>query len=198
MKGSEKQRPRGDVEFVAGAASVDRIPPAVGPEIAVAGRSNVGKSSLLNRLTGRRALARVGNTPGRTQQINFFAVGNRFTLVDLPGYGFARVPLPVKAKWRSLVEHYLTTRERLRGVVVLVDVRRGLVGDDADLLGFLAAHTIPAQLVATKIDRIKRSERSSLLRAIGGGEAIPFSSTTGEGTADLWAAIDAMLVAGED
>jgi GTP-binding protein len=181
-----------EARFVAGAATIERIPPATLPEIAVAGRSNVGKSSLLNRLVRRHGLARVGKTPGRTQQINFFAIGDRLTLVDLPGYGFARVPLAVKEAWRRLVEHYLTRRAELRGVVVLVDARRGIGDEDARLLEFLAAHGVAAQLVATKIDRLKRSERAALLRSLE-PDTLLFSATSGEGVDELWEAIEKML-----
>jgi len=177
--------------FTAGAATIERIPPATLPEVAVAGRSNVGKSSLLNRLVGHKGVARVGKTPGRTQQINFFAVGALLTLVDLPGYGFARVPLAVKGEWRLLVEHYLTRRQGLCGVVVLIDARRGVAAEDARLLDFLAAHEIASQLVATKIDLLKRSERAILLRTLG-HDAIAFSAKTGEGVEGLWQAIELM------
>jgi GTP-binding protein len=183
-------------EFVAGAARLDRLPPASLPEIAFAGRSNVGKSALLNRLLNRRGLARVSKTPGRTQQINFFAVDQRLLLVDLPGYGFARVPLAVKAQWRGLIEGYLTGRPTLRAVVVLVDVRRGIEEHDARLLDFLAAHSIPALLVATKSDKLSRDARRRRLAEIAqqrpGVVPMAFSSTSGEGAAELWSALNAL------
>ena len=182
-------------EFVAGAAGLDRLPAPTLPEIAVAGRSNVGKSSLLNRLLGRRALARVSKTPGRTQQINFFAVDDRLQLADLPGYGFARVPLAVKEQWRKLVEGYLTRRQTLRGVVVLVDVRRGIEPDDAQLLAFLASHALPALVIATKIDKLGRGARTQRLAQLRreSGHVIAFSAVTGEGSAELWSALDKMI-----
>jgi len=184
------------VEFVAGAARLDRLPPPSLPEIAFAGRSNVGKSALLNRLVHRHNLARVSKTPGRTQQINFFAVDERLLLVDLPGYGFARVPLAVKAQWRGLVEGYLTGRRTLRGVVVLVDVRRGIQDDDAQLLDFLAAHGIASLLVATKVDKLSRDAGRRRLAEIAarhhGPPPMAFSSLSGEGTAELWQAVAAM------
>jgi GTP-binding protein len=189
-------RPR-RAEFVAGAADINRLPSPGLPEIAVAGRSNVGKSSLLNRLVGRHALARVSKTPGRTQQINLFAIDEVFLLVDLPGYGFARVPLSVKERWRTLVEGYLTRRRTLRGVVVLVDVRRGLEADDAQLLDFLSAHAIRSLVVVTKIDKLARGPGQRRLAEIRaqphGTGAIAFSAVTGDGTAELWSALRALL-----
>ncbi len=187
---------RGEIRFVAGAVSASRLPPTTLPEVAFAGRSNVGKSSLLNRLVGRRGLARVSKTPGRTQQINFFSVGGQLMLVDLPGYGFARVPLAVRDAWRRLVEHYLRSREQLRGVVVIVDARRGLQAEDAMLLDLLAVHHIAARLVATKVDKIRRSQRARQLSALAGertaGPAIAFSATSGEGIGEVWEAVTAM------
>jgi GTP-binding protein len=183
-------------EFVAGATRLDRLPPPALPEVAFAGRSNVGKSALLNRLLGRRGLARVSKTPGRTQQINFFAVDERLLLVDLPGYGFARVPVAVKNQWCVLVEGYLTARRTLRGVVVLVDIRRGIEADDARLLDFLAAHAIPARLVATKTDKLARGPRLRRLAEIAaqraGDPPIAFSAVSGDGVTQLWSAIDAL------
>jgi GTP-binding protein len=179
--------------FVAGAATLDRLPPPRQPEVAFAGRSNVGKSSLLNRLVGRRALARVSKTPGRTQQINFFAVGDRLLLVDLPGYGFARVPLSVKAQWQQLVEGYLRGPRPLRGVLVLVDVRRGLQPDDQQLLEFLAAIGARAAVIATKVDKLGRGARAAALARIGtpgGRPPIAFSALTGEGTDAVWDVIE--------
>jgi GTP-binding protein len=181
--------------FVAGAARLERLPPPQQPEVAFAGRSNVGKSSLLNRLVGRRALARVSKTPGRTQQINFFAIGDRLLMVDLPGYGFARVPLAVKAEWRQLVEGYLLGRRPLRGVLVLVDVRRGLQEEDEQLLDFLAAHGLRACVVATKIDKLGRGARTTALAGLkatasAGRAPIPFSAVSGEGVDALWDVIE--------
>jgi GTP-binding protein len=184
-------------EFCAGAAQVARLPPPTLPEIALAGRSNVGKSALLNRLVGRRALARVGRTPGRTQQINFFSIDERLMLVDLPGYGFARVPLALKEQWRVLVEAYLTTRRTLRAVMVLIDVRRGIEADDARLLDFLAARGLATALVATKVDKLARGARLRQLAEIVAQcpdrPLIGFSAVSGEGVEELWSAIDRLL-----
>lgn len=183
--------------FVAGVAHPARLPHLPYPEVAFAGRSNVGKSSLLNRLVGQRRLARVSKTPGRTQQINFFLIDERVTFVDLPGYGFARVPLAVKAQWRQLIEAYLTRRPRVRAVVVLVDLRRGLEGDDTTLLDYLRAHDIPPIVVATKADKLARGERTRRIRALakelGSTPLVACSATTGDGVAEVWRAIDAAV-----
>ena len=184
-----------EAKFVAASTRAGHFPPGNLPEVAFAGRSNVGKSSLLNRLVGRHALARVSKTPGRTQQINFFDIDDRLVLVDLPGYGYARVPKPVQEDWRRLVESYLTTRRQLRAVVVIVDVRRGVEDDDRLLIDFLAAHDVAAILVATKVDKVGRGERRHLMdeleKQIPELGAIPFSSANGEGVAALWGALAA-------
>ena len=178
-------------EFVGAATEPGRFPPPRLPEIAFAGRSNVGKSSAINRLLGRRGLARTSSTPGRTQQLNFFAVDDRLTFVDLPGYGYARVSKAARAAWRPLVESYLSTRDTLAGVVVLIDVRRGLEPEEVDLLEFVAALDIPALVVATKIDKLARGERVRAERALAAGRvpAVAFSAVTGEGVDDVWRAI---------
>jgi GTP-binding protein len=181
--------------FLAGAAEPKRLPRLRYPEIAFAGRSNVGKSSLLNRLVGQRGLARVSKTPGRTQQINFFLIDDRLTFVDLPGYGFARVPLAVQQRWKSLVESYLAGRQAPRAVVVLVDLRRGIAPDDSQLLTYLEAQHIPAIVVGTKADKLGRGERLQALRALAAAapartRCIACSTSTGEGIDDLWAAIE--------
>jgi len=145
----------GPCEFLAGAADADAIPSSRLPEIAVVGRSNVGKSSLLNALTGRGNLARVSNTPGRTRQINFFALGNRLMLADLPGYGFARVSRSETDRWRALISAYLMGRVNLRRVLLLIDARRGLMSPDREAMDFLDRAATPYQLVLTKTDALK-------------------------------------------
>jgi GTP-binding protein len=179
-------------EFVAGAAAAARIPRLSHPEIAFAGRSNVGKSSLLNRLVGQHKLARVSKTPGRTQQINFFLIDERLTFVDLPGYGFARVPLPVREQWKQLVESYLSTRRNLRAVVVIVDLRRGVQEEDAQLLNYLHVQGIPAILVATKADKLAYGARQRRVREVTEGLDQPIaalvvcSAESGDGIDELW------------
>jgi GTP-binding protein len=129
------------------------------PEVAIAGRSNVGKSSLINALTRRKKLAKTSGTPGKTQLINFFRIDDSFILVDLPGYGFAKVPIPVKKKWERMVDQYLREREPLRGVIVLIDSRRGVMEMDLALLEWLAEADLPACLVLTKTDKLKQADR---------------------------------------
>lgn len=178
-------------EFVGAATEPGRFPPVRHPEVAFAGRSNVGKSSAINRILGRRGLARTSSTPGRTQQLNFFAINDRLVFVDLPGYGYARVSQSARAAWRPLVESYLTGREPLAGIVLLVDVRRGLESEEHALLEFVAAHDIPALVLATKIDKLGRGERTRAERALAVGRVpvVPFSAVTGEGVDEVWRAI---------
>jgi len=183
--------------FVTGAASPRSLPPEHLPEIAFAGRSNVGKSSLLNRLLGRRAMARVSNSPGRTQQINFFCIDERFLFVDLPGYGFARVPLSVREQWGHLIAHYLTGRRMLRGVVLLVDARRDLKQQEAQLIEFLDYHDVPVLVAVTKVDKLKRGERGARLRGIreqvGERSLVACSAVSGEGVDALWGMLKDLL-----
>lgn len=184
------------LEFLGGMASPGgwRPEPRL-PEIAFAGRSNVGKSSLINKLVHRKKLARVSNTPGRTREINFFEVNGSFILADLPGYGYARVSKERKAGWRPLIEGYLRGSPALRGVVQLLDARHEPTDDDLHMLEFLADTALPTLVVATKIDKLPRAERheriSELARQAGVDEAqvIPFSAVTAEGRDELAEAI---------
>jgi GTP-binding protein len=180
----------GTARFVTGAARAEQFPPSAPPEVAFAGRSNVGKSSLLNRLVAQRGLARVSRTPGRTQQINFFAVGQALMLADLPGYGFARVPAAVQRGWQALVESYLSRRRQLRAVVLIVDIRRGIEEEEEMLLDFLGAHHRRVILVLTKADKVSRSARADILRRLRAErpdlDPIVFSALTGEGSAQVW------------
>lgn len=167
------------------------------PEIAFAGRSNVGKSSALNRLLGRKSVARTSSRPGRTQAINLFQLGDAGVLADLPGYGYAKVPQHVQDKWKRTIESYLTTRKELRMVVVLVDARRDPTALDGQLLFALRGANIPALVVATKVDKLKRNERFKKLAAIRREFGLPkdqpvaFSSVTGEGKDEVWDRMDA-------
>ena len=179
--------------FVGAASEPGRFPAPSFPEVAFAGRSNVGKSSAINRIVGRRGLARTSSTPGRTQQLNFFGIDDRLVLVDLPGYGYAKVSQTARAAWRPLVESYLGTRGVLVGVVLIVDVRRGLEEEEHQLLDFLAALAIPALVLATKIDKLNRSAQTKALRALAASElpVVPFSAVTGDGVAAVWKTIAA-------
>ena len=169
------------------------------PEVAFAGRSNVGKSSLINRLLHRKKAARVSNTPGRTREVNFFEVNKEFVIADLPGYGYARISKEAKQAWQPLIEGYLRNSPQLRGVVQLLDVRHAPSPDDHEMLGFLADIGAPTLIAATKVDKLTRSEAPKKLRdlalAIGveDEQIIPFSSVTGMGRDDLAAAVVARV-----
>jgi GTP-binding protein len=191
-------------EFIGASSEPGRFPPASLPEIAFAGRSNVGKSSAINRLLGRKHLARTSSTPGRTQQINFFGIDQRLVFVDLPGYGYARVSHMARAAWRPLVESYLRTRTTLTGVVLLVDARRGLEEEEAQLIEFLTVIGRPVLVVATKIDKLNRREREAALAAFrrsfhaaaGAVDValVPFSAATGEGVDEVWSTLHAFAL----
>jgi GTP-binding protein len=144
-------------EFIKGAVYPDHYPEGDQPEIAFVGRSNVGKSSLINVLVNRKNLVRTSSTPGRTQCINFFEVNKQFMLVDLPGYGFARVPLAVKKQWAPMIEKYLTVRKNLHGVVLILDIRRTPSTEDVRLLDWLRKFSIPPLLVVTKCDKVSNN-----------------------------------------
>lgn len=177
--------------FVGAASEPGRFPAPSLPEVAFAGRSNVGKSSAINRIVGRRGLARTSSTPGRTQQLNFFGIDERLVFVDLPGYGYAKVSQSARAAWRPLVESYLGTRGVLAGVVLIVDVRRGLEEEEHQLLDFLSALGTPALLIATKIDKLNRSGQAKALQALAANALpiVPFSAVTGEGVPAVWKTI---------
>lgn len=190
------------VEFVGGMATPGGWrPPDRLPEIAFGGRSNVGKSSLLNALVQRKALARVSQTPGKTREINFYRVNDRFLLVDLPGYGFARVSRAARAQWRPLIEGYLRASPGLRGVVQLIDARHDPTADDDRMLEFLAALGAPTIVALTKIDKLSRrvrgGRRDALRERLGlpDDQVIAFSAVTGEGRDELAHAIEALLEA---
>jgi GTP-binding protein len=144
----------GPVDFVKGVVAMDGLPPADRPEVCFAGRSNVGKSSLINALTGRKGIARASNTPGRTQEINYFALGEQAYLVDLPGYGFAKAPVAVVAKWQALLKNYLAGRPTLRRAFCLIDARHGVKEVDHEIMKLLDRSAVPFQVVLTKTDKL--------------------------------------------
>jgi GTP-binding protein len=188
------------LEFVGGMASVGGWRPTSElPEIAFAGRSNVGKSSLLNRLVHRKKFARVSNTPGRTREVNFFKVNGAFLLVDLPGYGYARVSKERRAEWRPLIESYLRSTTQLHGVVQLIDSRHDPTPDDLQMLDYLGEIGVPTIIVLTKIDKLapkeRQRQRAHIAGAIGADDdqIITFSATTGEGRNELAEAIESLL-----
>ncbi len=148
----------GSCDFAAGVDTLDRLPEASLTEVAFAGRSNVGKSSLINAVTGRNALARISHTPGRTQQLNFFDVGGRLFLVDMPGYGFAKVSKTMRSSWEELIRNYLRGRPTLRTVFVLVDSRHGLKESDHDIMTMMDEAAVSYRVVLTKVDKTKPGE----------------------------------------
>ncbi len=161
----------GRVEFLKGVVAMGGLPPADRPEVCFAGRSNVGKSSLINALTGRRTLARASNTPGRTQEINYFTLGESRYLVDLPGYGYAEAPVAVVAKWQALLRAYLAGRATLRRAFVLIDARHGVKKVDEDILTLLDRSAVPFQAVLTKIDKISTDTLDETLDQVRGALA---------------------------
>jgi GTP-binding protein len=191
----------GPCEFIAGAASIESLPASSLPEVAFAGRSNVGKSSLVNTLTGRRSLARTSSSPGHTRQINFFDLAGQLSLVDLPGYGFAQVSRSMKETWQDLASAYLRGRPTLKRVCLLIDSRHGVKEADHETMKNLDAAAVSYQLVLTKTDRLKPAD---IPRAIAAAEAaarkhgaahpevLPTSSETGFGIPELRAEVAAL------
>jgi GTP-binding protein len=191
---------RRTARFVKSAMGPDQYPRDGRPEMAFVGRSNVGKSSLLNALLGQKGLAKTSNRPGKTQTLNFFEIDNRFYFVDLPGYGFAKVPLPVKREWGKIMAAYLSGRETLRAVALLVDSRHKPSERDLEMLELLDAAEVPTLIVATKVDKLKKGDRKKNLERIRtflelDEEAliVPFSVETGEGRRQLWEVIDEVV-----
>ena len=183
------------VSFIKSAVHLADYPEAELPEIAVAGRSNVGKSSLINRLVNRRRMAHVSNTPGRTQLLNFFRVNDAFVLCDLPGYGFAKVPRAVKDGWGQMIETYLSRRENLKALLLLVDVRREPGQWELDLVTWSSHHGYAVVPIATKIDKLSASKRKPALARIAKKlglsprQLVGWSSVSGDGLEELWSRI---------
>lgn len=155
----------GEAVFACGAADAATLPSEAFPEIAFIGRSNVGKSSLINALTGKNLLAHVSNTPGRTQQLNFFRMNDRFMLVDMPGYGYAKAAHHAVAAWSDLIAHYIQTRTTLKRLCLLIDSRHGLKENDRSFMEMLKSYAVPFVVVLTKIDKIKKGAVEGLQRA---------------------------------
>jgi len=188
----------GPVDFLKGVVAMDGLPPADRPEVCFAGRSNVGKSTLINAVTGRKALARASNTPGRTQEINYFTCADSHYLVDLPGYGFANAPVAVVRQWQALLKQYLSGRATLRRAFVLVDARHGIKPVDEEIMALLDSAAVTFQCVLTKTDKIKAGARDRVLDQVRAGlvphpaafpELILTSAETGEGLSTLRATI---------
>ena len=192
----------GDTEFLKGVVAMPGLPPADRIEVCFAGRSNVGKSTLINALTGRKALARASNTPGRTQEINFFTAGETHYLVDLPGYGYANAPLDVVKKWQALLKQYLSGRVSLRRAFVLIDARHGIKDVDAEIMGLLDKAAVPFQCVLTKTDKIKAKDEEKVLEQVRAKlqehpaafpELVMTSSEKGKGIGTLRAIIASLV-----
>ena len=186
-------------DFVKSAVEPSHYPPAILPEIAFAGRSNVGKSSLINTLVNRKRLVKTSSTPGRTQLINFFNINNAFSFVDLPGFGYAKVPESIKRTWGPMVETYLLNRKTLKGVVLIMDIRRMPGPHELDFIEWLRYHTIPTILILTKADKLSKSKQMNQHIAvtkflgIRRDDLILFSAKTRMGKDATWAAIEQLL-----
>ena len=179
-------------EFVKSASKPSEYPKGGLPELAFAGKSNVGKSSLINALVNRKNLAKISSTPGRTQLINFFQINGNLSLVDLPGYGYAKVPLHIRQTWKPMVESYLQTREDIRLVILIIDARRGASAEDLNLLDWLDYHRIPSLLVLTKTDKLSQIERAQQKKTLSENPLLArrpflfFSAVSAEGKDELW------------
>jgi len=188
----------GETDFLKGVVAMSGLPEADRIEVCFAGRSNVGKSTLINALTGRKALARASNTPGRTQEVNFFTMADSHYLVDLPGYGYANAPLAVVEKWQALLKRYLSGRQNLRRAFVLVDTRHGIKSVDHEIMSLLDSSAVTFQVVLTKADKLRGTALDDILAQVRGElarhpaafpELILTSSEKGEGIATLRATI---------
>lgn len=191
------------IEFLLSVHRLSQLPPPLLPEIAFAGRSNVGKSSLINTLIGRKKMVKVSGRPGKTQGLNYFRVGDNFFLVDLPGYGFAKVPKVMQNSWQTLISSYLEQRETLRCVVVIMDIRHEPKQQDRQLIQWLRQNEISCLPVYTKIDKVSGSIREKNARLLDAGhtlrsnERVLFSAKTGQGREQLIAALEGFLLTGD-
>ena len=182
-------------EFVKSAVKPSQYPPPEFPEVAFAGRSNVGKSSLINTILNRKRLVKTSSTPGRTQLINFFLINQSFSFVDLPGYGYARVPASVKKKWGPMIETYLSTRETLKGVILIMDIRRSPGQEEILFMDWLDYFQIPCILILTKTDKLSKSKQNqhhlSIAKAlnIDKNQLMLFSAKSRFGKDDVWKAL---------
>ena len=188
-------------KFICSAVTPGQYPPDDLPEVAFAGRSNVGKSSLINKILNRKKLVRTSKTPGRTQLLNFFEINELWRFVDFPGYGYAKVPVEIKKRWRPMVERYLTSRVNLRGMVWLLDIRREVSKEDLQLWDWLQVKQVPVIIVVTKADKLSKNKRNkqaaSIAKSLGrkAQELIQFSATSGEGKDEIWQALLRILEA---
>jgi GTP-binding protein len=186
-------------EFITSVFPQGKYPAGRYPEVAFAGRSNVGKSSLINTLVNHKGLAKTSASPGKTQSINFFLINQSLSLVDLPGYGYARVPRQVQKQWSPLIEEYCRNRKNLHGVVVIIDARTGPTPLDLALIQWLRDISMPAVIVVTKVDKLSKNKMAQALRqtsetlTIPPAEIVPFSAHTGEGKKQLWQKIERIL-----
>ena len=186
-------------EFVTSAVKADQYPELRHPEIAFAGRSNVGKSSLINVLVNRKRLVKTSSTPGRTQLVNFFDINEAITFVDLPGYGYAKAPKRVVREWGPMVERYLAERRSLKGALLLIDIRRSPREDEFNLVEWFRAHGIPFRVVLTKSDKFSNNKRQGNVARIAkelgmkSRELIPFSALSRSGREDVWQAITELV-----
>ena len=186
-------------EFITSAVKPSQYPPTGLPEIAFSGRSNVGKSSLINKLLNRKRLVKTSSTPGRTQLINFFSINSVFCFVDLPGYGYAKVPASVRKKWGPMIEKYLLTRETLKGVVLIMDIRRTPGMEELQFIDWLGSFDIPAILILTKVDKLSKTKQTKQMIIIAEtlnvdkNNLILFSAKTGRGKDDVWDAVKKLL-----
>ena len=186
-------------EFILSAAAVRHMPPDHGAEVAIAGRSNVGKSTFINVLTGIRKLARTSKTPGRTQLINFFLINKTFSFVDLPGYGYAKVPASVRKKWGPMIETYLSTRKTLKGVALIMDIRRFPSIQELNFIEWLYYYNIPGILILTKADKLSKTKQLTQQAIIGKAlsvdkdDLILFSAKSRLGKDVVWDAIEELI-----